>query len=328
MWPFSKKTTIAASSILQGAVDHHSHILPGVDDGVETMDEALHILATYETLGIKELWLTPHIMEDIPNTPQKLAARFEELKAAYKGNITLHLAAEYMIDNHLHKLIQETNSPSLPRGTTRGSVVCDDGYFSTPKECPIGATQGEGVEKDCSCHSDHTLTNKSKEVLGAVQSKPFQETPPLFRGEVVEDRRGEKKTTECPKLLPIGTAGKHILVETSYFNPPMRFKETLRQIKSLGYYPLLAHPERYMYMDNDEYRRLREEGVKFQLNLVSLAGGYGAAVKKKAMWLLTNGLYSVAGSDLHSEDAIEYITKCRLGKQETEQVKSLLQNKI
>lgn len=278
MWPFSKKTTIEASGILNGAADHHSHILPGVDDGVETMDEALHILATYETLGIKELWLTPHIMEDIPNTPQKLTARFEELKAAYKGGITLHLAAEYMIDNNLHKLIQEINSPSLSRGTTRGSVVCDDGYFSTPKECPIGATKGEGVAPN--------------------------------------------------SLLPIGNAGKHILVETSYFNPPMRLREILRQIKSLGYYPLLAHPERYMYMDNDEYRSLREEGVKFQLNLVSLAGGYGAAVKKKAMWLLTNGLYSVAGSDLHSEDAIEYITKCRLGKQETEQVKSLLHNKI
>ena len=294
MWPFSKKTTIAASGVLQGAADHHSHILPGVDDGVETMDEALRILATYEAMGIKELWLTPHIMEDIPNTPQKLAARFEELKAAYKGGITLHLAAEYMIDNHLHKLLKAR----------------------------------EGVEKDCSCHSDHTLTNNSKEVLGAVQSKPLQETPPLFRGEVVEDRRGEKKTTECPKLLPIGTAGKHILVETSYFNPPMRFKETLRQIKSLGYYPLLAHPERYMYMDNDEYRRLREEGVKFQLNLVSLAGGYGAVVRKKALWLLANGLYSVAGSDLHSEDAIEYITKCKLSKLDIEQVERLLQNKI
>jgi tyrosine-protein phosphatase YwqE len=303
MWFWNKKHTIAASGILSGAADHHSHILPGVDDGVETMEESLHILATYEELGIKELWLTPHIMEDIPNTPDKLNARFAELKERYTGNITLHLAAEYMIDNNLHKLLpnhcpsyvrgasntvaegdrtiiplETNNSPSLPRGTTRGSVVCDDGYFSTPKECPIGATQGEGVE-----------TNH---------------------------------------LLPIGTAGKHILVETSYFNPPMRFKETLRQIKSLGYYPLLAHPERYMYMDNDEYRRLREEGVKFQLNLASLAGGYGKAVQKKALWLLSNGLYSVCGSDLHCEYAIELITKCKLSEKEVEQVERLLHNQL
>ena len=362
MFLFNKKTTIAASGILQGAADHHSHILPGVDDGVECMAEALRILATYEALGIKTLWLTPHIMEDIPNTPQKLRARFEELKAAYTGNIELHLAAEYMIDNHLRQLLQEFNncpscvrgasnavaegdkttklqedisptnncpscvrgasnavaegdkttepqgdisptnncpscvrgasnavaegdkttelqeakdSPSFERGATRGSVACDDGCFSTPKECPTGAAKGEG-----------------------------------------------------DSLLPIGTSGRHILVETSYYNAPMEMRETLQQIRSLSYTPLLAHPERYMYLDYAEYVKLHNEGVKFQLNLASLAGGYGKAVKEKAEWLLANGLYSVAGTDLHSEDAIEYITNCKLSKQAVEQVERLLQNKI
>lgn len=301
MFFFNKKHTIAASGILAGAADHHSHILPGVDDGVEAMDEALRILATYEALGIKHLWLTPHIMEDCPNSTEKLRARFERLKAAYNGSVELRLAAEYMIDNHLHKLLQNhcpscvrgasntvaegdrtivsletNNSPSLSRGTTRGSVVCDDGYFSTPKECPIGATQGEGVSP----------------------------------------------------LLPIGTAGKHILVETSYYNAPIRMRETLQQIKSLGYHPLLAHPERFMYLDNAEYRKLHDEGVKFQLNLASLAGGYGAAVKKKALWLLNCGLYSVCGTDLHSEDAIEFIIKCKLSEKEIELIERLLHNKI
>ena len=237
MFFFNKKHTIAASGILAGATDHHSHILPGVDDGVETIAEALHILATYETLGIKAVWLTPHIMEDIPNNAEKLRTRFEELKATYTGDIQLHLAAEYMIDNHLRKLLDD---------------------------------------------------NK--------------------------------------ELLPIGTTGKHILVETSYYNAPMRFNDTLQQIKSLGYFPLLAHPERYMYLDNADYHKLHSQGVKFQLNLVSLAGGYGKAVQKKALWLLNNGLYSVAGSDLHCEEAIEYITKCKLSDKEVEQVKALLQN--
>ena len=257
MWFFSKKTTIAASGILHGATDHHSHILPGMDDGLETIDEALRILATYETLGIKTLWLTPHIMEDCPNTPQKLATRFEELKAAYKGSVELRLAAEYMIDNHLRELLQEISTPSLPK-----------------REYP----QGEGV---------HANT-----------------------------------------ILPIGTSGKHILVETSYYNAPIKMRETLQQIKSLGYHPLLAHPERYMYLDNAEYTRLHSEGVRFQLNLASLAGGYGGVVKKKALWLLTNGLYTVAGTDLHSEDAIEFITKCKLSEKEIEQVVRLLHNRI
>ncbi len=253
MWPFNKKTSIATSGILSGATDHHSHILPGVDDGVETLEEALRILSEYERLGIKELWLTPHIMEDIPNTPKKLTARFNELKAAYTGNITLHLAAEYMIDNNLHKLIQEINSPSLAK-----------------REYP----QGEGVKEN--------------------------------------------------PLLPIGAKGNHLLVETSYFTPPMRMHETLRKIKSCGYHPLIAHPERYMYMNNDEYRQLREEGIKFQLNLVSLAGGYGRIVKKKAEWLLKEGFYNVCGSDLHCENAIEYIKECKLTKKEMIAIQRLL----
>ena len=269
MWPFSKKTTIAASGILQGAVDHHSHILPGVDDGVETMDEALRILATYETLGIKELWFTPHIMEDIPNSPAKLQARFAELKAVYTGDIQLHLAAEYMIDNHLRKLLQ--NCHFEPQGE-----------ISLINNCP-------------SC------------VRGASNA-------------VAEGDRNS--------LLPIGTSGKHILVETSYYNAPMRMSDTLQQIKSLGYFPLLAHLERYMYLDNADYTKLHSQGVKFQLNLASLAGGYGKAVKKKAEWLLSNGLYSVAGTDLHCEDAIEYITNCKLSKQAVEQVEKLLHNSI
>ena len=108
----------------------------------------------------------------------------------------------------------------------------------------------------------------------------------------------------------------------------MRLKETLRLIKSRGYYPLLAHPERYMYMEKKDYLELNEEGVKFQLNIISLAGSYGNTVKKKAEWLLSNRLYSVAGSDLHCEDAIEFITGCRLGEKEMETLKIILKNTI
>ena len=309
MWFFSKKTSIAASGILSGAIDHHSHILPGVDDGVETIDEALRILATYEELGIKALWLTPHIMEDCPNSPQKLRARFEKLKAAYNGSVELHLAAEYMIDNHLRKLLNKLRH-SL-EGRWHEQSVVTEGSKSTE---PLGAKGSPSLSR------------------GAVQPEQFQETPPLFRGEVGEEaiRGASNAVAEGDKssILPIGTSGKHILVETSYYNAPIKMRDTLQQIKSLGYHPLLAHPERYMYLDNAEYTRLHSEGVKFQLNLASLAGGYGPVVKKKALWLLANGLYSVAGSDLHCEDAIEFITKCKLGMPEIELVEKLLHNSI
>ena len=49
MWPFRKKQTLEESGFFRGFTDWHCHILPGVDDGVQTMDEALQILAAYST---------------------------------------------------------------------------------------------------------------------------------------------------------------------------------------------------------------------------------------------------------------------------------------
>ena len=336
MFFFSKKTTIAASGVLQGATDHHSHILPGVDDGVETMDEALRILATYEAAGIKTLWLTPHIMEDIPNTPQKLEARFLELKAAYTGNITLHLAAEYMIDNHLRKLLQETDKlrpafegvvlPEAFQETPprfRGEVVEDRRGEKSPKEYPFGTTEGS---KTKNCPSFKRGTSNTGNIAQEVQDN---NNSPSSKREYPQGEGVEKKSiAEGVELLPIGSKGNHLLVETSYYNPPMRFRETLRQIKSLGYHPLLAHPERYMYMDNDEYRELHNEGVRFQLNLSSLCGAYGNTVKKRAQWLLKNGLYDAIGSDTHCEEGAEFLLERKFDKQTIEQVEHLLHNSI
>ena len=145
---------------LNGITDWHSHILPGVDDGVQDLETSLAILDDYEQAGIKNLWLTPHIMEDMPNTTDALRKRFDELMAAYKGNINIRLAAENMMDN-------------------------------------------------------------------------------LF------DQRLAKKD-----FLPIGDRKEMLLVETSYFSAPIRFKEILKEVMSAGYYPLLAHPERYNYINS------------------------------------------------------------------------------
>ena len=82
MWLFNKVDNLEKSGMFQGFTDWHSHILPGVDDGVRDMEESLAILKRYEDAGIKRVWLTPHIMEDYPNTTDSLRARFKELQQA------------------------------------------------------------------------------------------------------------------------------------------------------------------------------------------------------------------------------------------------------
>lgn len=90
-----------------------------------------------------------------------------------------------------------------------------------------------------------------------------------------------------------------VLVETSTWNPPSDMTGILRRVQKAGYSPLLAHPERYRYMDDAAYERLHKMGIRFQLNAGSLVGYYGETAKRKALTLLAKGWYSAIGSDCH-----------------------------
>lgn len=211
----NKKTSIADSGLLDNFVDRHTHILPGVDDGFKKLSDSLEALKKMQELGVKEVWLTPHIMTDYPNQPAQLKEKFEELKAAYTGNIRLHLAAEHMLDT-------------------------------------------------------------------------------LFI-----------ERFEADNLMPMDN--NILLIETSYFNPPMEFDGIMGDILNSKYTPLLAHPERYRYMNTNQYKRLKDKGVLFQLNLGSLVGGYGKEVQSVAKNILGNGWYNCIGSDIHSLKQLQQI---------------------
>ena len=104
---FRKRKSILSSDVLRGREDRHSHILFGVDDGIKTLEDSLEVLAYLETVGISDLWCTPHIMEDVPNSTEALKHRFAELQNSYNGPIRLHLAAEYMLDTVFAQRLQD-----------------------------------------------------------------------------------------------------------------------------------------------------------------------------------------------------------------------------
>ena len=89
----------------------------------------------------------------------------------------------------------------------------------------------------------------------------------------------------------------------------MELLSILKRIRSKGYYPLLAHPERYEYMRLSDYKTLKEEYISFQLNVPSLAGMYGKRVQEKAEVLLAAGMYDRAGNDTHSMKFYQYLLK-------------------
>lgn len=58
----------------------------------------------------------------------------------------------------------------------------------------------------------------------------------------------------------MGKNGDHQLVVISYFNPPMGLSNILLCIKAKVYHPILAHPERYVYMEQKDYQQLKNMG--------------------------------------------------------------------
>lgn len=98
----------------------------------------------------------------------------------------------------------------------------------------------------------------------------------------------------------------YVLVEMSYINAPIQLYSILFDLQVAGYIPVLAHPERYLFYQNNfsEYAKLKKAGCLFQLNLLSIVGYYGTGIMKTAEQLLQKGMYTYVGSDVHHNNHI------------------------
>ena len=193
------------------AVDMHSHVLPGIDDGAQTPEESVELIKKMMKLGIKKIIATPHIMADYyKNTPETIGNALKILKAELKKediDIELEAAAEH--------------------------------YF------------------------DETFENR------------------------VANR----------KVMVMGD--NYVLFEFSFISQPPNVFPVLQKMKDMGYKPILAHPERYTYMDIEQLRIMRDWGCSFQLNTISLSGYYGRDIKKTAENLVDNQMIDFISSDMH-----------------------------
>ena len=111
------------------------------------------------------------------------------------------------------------------------------------------------------------------------------------------------ETIENGWLLP--WEGNHILVELP-IHKASRIgiiipEDEIKRLLDMGYQPVLAHPERYLYLEMERYHCLKEAGTLFQRNVGSLEGLYGESVSIRCEALLAEGLFDMIGTDLHNE---------------------------
>jgi protein-tyrosine phosphatase len=207
--------------------DMHSHLLPGIDDGSNSIENSLELVRGMKELGYSRLITTPHILWDIyKNTHAVIREKAEQLNVAIaeKGlGIEVHAAAEYFLDEHLDSLLRE-NEP----------------------------------------------------------------------------------------LLTI--SGKMVLVEFSLAFPSHSIKDILFQLQMQGYLPVVAHPERYIYLEKEKtfYDELKDIGCLFQLNILSLTNYYGKSVHELAQFLIKKNYYDLVGTDLHHARHLEALRSSSL----------------
>lgn len=223
-WFGGDSSVIATDFLKFVEVDMHSHVLPGLDDGSESLEQSVAMVRELYKLGYRKLTMTPHVMGDFyKNSPEDIRTKLEELKQEIQKQqipIDLACAAEYYLDEWFVQKLDD-NQPLL--------------------------TFGEN----------------------------------------------------------------YLLFETSFINEPIHFQDIVFKIKSNGYTPVLAHPERYAYL----YHRFNtlidwhSSGLLFQVNLNSLVGYYGQEAKKVADKLLENNCVDFVGTDAHSEKHLMALQK-------------------
>jgi len=209
---FKKKNTLSNANRL--VTDIHSHLLPELDDGVQSFEQAEEIILGFQQLRYTKLITSPHVMSDAyRNTNETILEKLKLLQQyllSKKIYITIESAAEYYLDEVLYKRIE---------------------------------------------HKE-----------------------------------------------PLLTFGKnYLLFETNFLNEPLNLKDFIFIATSNGYTPVLAHPERYLYLQNDfnKLQDLLDRGILFQVNTSSITGYYSKPAQQTAFKLIDMKQVHFLGSDCH-----------------------------
>ncbi len=193
--------------------DVHCHLLPGVDDGVESFKEAEAWLKRAREEKVARVIVTPHIRPDTyPNKPPELKRRFAEL---------------------------------------------------------VERSRDSGVE--------------------------------LSLGAEVYYRHDLAEAVARQEILALGAGGRYLLVELPLAVLPAGSEEVLYRLRLSGVEPLIAHPERYVFAQDEPMRlaELAREGTLFQITTHSVTGGFGGNIQRTAFRLLELGWVALIASDAH-----------------------------
>jgi protein-tyrosine phosphatase len=196
-------------------IDLHSHILPGVDDGAQSYEQAVAIARMAVADGIEVMACTPHFMPGLyDNKAQDIRARIARLNEQLHGE-----------------------------GVDLALVVGGDAHI----------------------RPDFVSALNSGDILTLHDSR-------------------------------------YVLFEPPHVSMPKRFEELLFNVQMAGYVPILTHPERFKWIEQNYeiFQNLAKSGVWMQLTAGSLTGRFGKRSRYWAQKMLAEGLVSIIATDAHN----------------------------
>lgn len=242
MFSFFEKKTFLIDH-LDGFIDIHNHILPGIDDGAKTVEESIGLIKEFGEFGVTNFIATPHIMHNYyPNNNASITDALNKLKKEL--------------------LNQKINQVSI------------------------------------SASAEHMIDSNFETILDADEVMRMD--------------------------------NNYLLVEMSYLQASINFDNAIQKISEKRFFPILAHPERYVFLHSKfgKYKKYKSQGIMFQLNLLSLSNYYGKEVQQAANKLLNEGLLDFAASDVHNMRQLNSLKEVKLTKKQSHKIIPIIERTI
>ena len=128
-----KKDTLPLVDFSIIGTDIHSHFIPGIDDGSDSLETSISLIKGLVGLGYKHIITTPHIMSDhYENSSEDILNGLKTVRERLNTegvDVTIHAAAEYYMDEYFLNLLN--TQPLLTLWDNY--VLVEMGFYSPPR---------------------------------------------------------------------------------------------------------------------------------------------------------------------------------------------------
>jgi len=104
---------------------------------------------------------------------------------------------------------------------------------------------------------------------------------------------------------------RYMLIEFDFGFIPNNYEKILYQLQLKGITPIIAHPERYKFVQND-YSYIEnwiDKGYKLQLTCGSILGNFGKKCLSTSLKMMEKGDFHLIGSDAHNDSNRNFAIK-------------------